>query len=108
MTANTSEPDQPRVQQYDWCTPDLHGTKLYEDFCRSASLPPVPDGYGLLLIIDGDGRKHTLATTDVLYLSMLHHGVEEYGPMEISFPTGKFAYVQEGWVNVPPRDQDSL
>ncbi|MFB7260689.1 hypothetical protein ACFCXH_00770 [Streptomyces nojiriensis] len=89
------------MQQYGWCTSALHGAERYQEFCRAAGLPPLPDGYGLLLVIDEYGQRHTLATTDVLYLSLLHHGLHDHGPVEISFPLGKFTHVTDDWLEIP-------
>jgi hypothetical protein len=98
---NADEQERPVVRRYGWCTPDTHGSGPYLEFCRAANLPLAPDGYGLLLVVDGQGHQHTLATTDVLYLSLLHHGLHELGPLEISFPPDKFMHVRSGWLDIP-------
>jgi hypothetical protein len=101
-----AEPDRGhgRVRQYGWCTPAMHGHRVYAEFCHSANLPPVRDGYGLLLVLDAGGHEHTLATTDVRYLCLLHHGLHELGPMDVSFPPGKFEHVRRGWLQIPASD----
>ncbi|MCX4444761.1 hypothetical protein [Streptomyces albidoflavus] len=80
----------------------MHGTEAYEKFLETAKLPPAPDGYGLLLITDRGGQRHTLATADIEYLHLLHHGLLDHGPMnDVTFPPHKFHHVLEGWLEIP-------
>ncbi|MFI8769547.1 hypothetical protein ACIGN6_32210 [Streptomyces sp. NPDC053792] len=101
--AAPEEGDQPVVRQYSWCMPALHGTASYRKFCRTLDLTPLPDGYGVLLVADPRwGGRYTLATADAYFLSLLHHGLEEAGPLDgVSFPPGKFEY-RSGWPELPP------
>lgn len=101
MSAQTDEQGLPRVHRYEWCTPALDGTRPYEKFCRDANLEPAPNGHGILFVVDEEGQRHTLATSDTLYLSMLHHGLQEHGSLNVAFPRGKFQYVQSGWLDIP-------
>ncbi|MGW2238363.1 hypothetical protein [Streptomyces sp. NPDC001759] len=57
----------------------MQRSRAYEKFCWIVDLTLAPDGYGLLLIADDSGRRHTLATMDVQYLCLLHRARGEPG-----------------------------
>ncbi|WP_167538477.1 hypothetical protein [Streptomyces albofaciens] len=55
-------------RDYAFAPRDFGSSAAYRKVCRVAALTPLPDGYGLLLVVDDTGDKHTLATADVEYV----------------------------------------
>ncbi len=59
------------AKEFAFATPaDLGGRVFYRRFCRAANLAPVPDGYGMLFVVDEAGARLTLLTADVEYVRM--------------------------------------
>ena len=83
-------------REYAFATPtDLGGTAAYKRVCRAARLTPVPDGYGLLLAVDENGNRYTLAAADVDYVrAIAEAGPEALAALEI--PAEKFL-TRDGW-----------
>lgn len=83
-------------REFAFATPnDLGGTGAYKRVCRAAGLTPVPDGYGMLLAVDEDGKKITLVTGDVEYVRIIAEaGTEALADLEL--PADKFLR-REGW-----------
>ncbi|WP_141689587.1 hypothetical protein [Streptomyces sp. DI166] len=50
---------------------DFHGPAAYLALCAVAGLQPTAEGYGLLLVLDADGRPYTAVTCDVDYVRLL-------------------------------------
>ena len=59
---------------------DVGGPAHYRRICKAVELPPMPDGYGLLLAVDDDGAKVTLVTGDVEYV----RAIASAGPKELA------------------------
>nr|AAX51355.1 unknown [Streptomyces sp. FQ1] len=56
---------------------DFHGPTAYLALCAVAGLQPTAEGYGLLLVLDADGRPYTAVTCDVDYVRLL---LDAWGP----------------------------
>ncbi|MFI0983617.1 hypothetical protein ACH4SP_42270 [Streptomyces sp. NPDC021093] len=78
-------------------TEDLGGAANYRRVCRAAALTPVPDGYGLLLAVDDEGEKHTLATADVEYVRAIAEASSTPEALaRLELPTKEFV-ARPGW-----------
>jgi hypothetical protein len=67
--------------------------------CKVANLPPVPDGYGMLSVVDESGAKITLATSDVDYVrAIAETGSETLSGMEIQPEVARAKFLErKGW-----------
>lgn len=78
-------------------TPEaMGGRAAYRKACRIAGVEPTPTGYGLLFCEDDDGRRVTVLTEDVAYVSMLAQAAP--GVLAaLSMPIEEFPRRRDGW-----------
>jgi hypothetical protein len=83
---------------------ELGGSNAYRRFCAAAGLEPVPGGYGLLLVEDGQGQRWTWCTPDREYLGWLVEQAD--GPHGMpDVPSFKFPGQVPGWPDEWPQPQ---
>lgn len=90
--------DEPTAREFALLTPeDLGGEANYRAACVGANLDPIPGGYGLLMAIDGQGRRYTLMTTDVEYVRMVAEASTSPAILAgVELPPDKFLR-RDGW-----------
>lgn len=82
-------------------TPQRHGQDEYREICEDFQLPVTPTGWGLLLVVDGDGSRSTLVTDDAGYVELAAAGlvagvISDADPFQLD--PGKFCAERPGWV----------
>lgn len=72
------------------------GADLYKWVCDKLRLPPTDDGYALVRFEGDHGRRYTMISTDLSYVSMLGDaGPDVIDGLEI--PAHKFIAYFRGW-----------
>jgi hypothetical protein len=72
------------------------GAMRYEGLCRLLRLPPTESGYGLIMVLDDDGKRWTVVTDDMTYFEMLVEGNTSSVGLP-AIPPEKFPVKREGW-----------
>ena len=79
---------------------DLGGAANYQRFCLTAGLLPLPDGYGLVTVVDKYGDHYTLVTSDVDFVRAIARatqtGVTAGMPVPIYSPN-RIWMIRPGW-----------